>query len=436
MRNGGRFNHAHWLRRGVQVIFIALFILAAWAASYPPAGAVNENLFLRVDPLAAFAAASASNLWFYLLPAWVLLGLTALSGRFFCGWICPLGSLLEMLPSLGRRGKKGASRLRPRDLAGKPIGKGDARLRLKYVFTAALLLLFLFGVNALWLFDPLVIANRAVVFVLLGGVPVVFIALTALAVLVGPRFWCQEICPFGACLSAASVAGSRLPAKASPLSLVKDESACIHCGRCSMACPFAIAEVADSEMTGRLAIPDCALCGECVSACPVEGALSLRAFGARVLSSGKRRGGRRKKDGEETRGGPRAADGRIEEEKGREELQRTEAFCPRKGFSPTPPGDSLVSMDVSGTRPSCVKTAPPSCAAAITESTDTGEAHAVSLVNQRPFSPAASRAIRHKARADVLQTGDPGPRLSMAYRYLKPPAAPYEAWAPKGVETP
>lgn len=279
---------AHWVRRGVQAAFVGLFIALAWSASYPPSGAVPENLFLRTDPLAAASAASRSDLWLYLLPAWILLGLTLVSGRFFCGWFCPLGSGLEWLPSLGNRRRESISTLRPRDLSGKPIGKGERRIRLKYIFLAVLLLLLVVGINLLWVFDPLVIANRAVLFVFLGTVPALFLVLVILAVVVGPRFWCQEMCPLGACLSAVSMAGSRLPASASPLALVKDPQACTHCGDCARACPFEIVEVADSEKSGRLALADCALCGECVEACPRPGALSLRVMGARVLGSGMR----------------------------------------------------------------------------------------------------------------------------------------------------
>jgi len=281
----------HWIRRAVQAAFIALFIVSAWAAAYPPSSKPIESLFLRTDPLAALTAAWESGLWLFLFPAWILLGLTLLSGRFFCGWVCPLGSAMEMLPSLEDRRPKKMSRLRPKDIFGRTIGADDRRIRLKYVFLGILLLLFVLGVNAIWIFDPLVIANRAVLFVLFGGVPIIFIALIVLAVVVGPRFWCQEMCPFGACLSLASMAGSRLPAKASPLALVKDESACIHCGKCAYACPFGIVEVADSTKTGRLAMADCALCGECVAACPESDALSLRVMGAPVLGSGAARRG-------------------------------------------------------------------------------------------------------------------------------------------------
>ncbi|MDY6796214.1 MAG: 4Fe-4S binding protein [Actinomycetota bacterium] len=297
MKRDGR-GKAHWIRRGIQALFLAAFIALAWASAYPPSGRFPESFFLRMDPLAAFSAVSASGVWLYLIPAWILLGLTLLSGRFFCGWICPLGSVLEWLPSLGNRRRKSLEGMRPADLAGRPIGKGEVRIRLKYVFLAALLLLFVVGINLLWIFDPLVIANRAVLFAISGVVPVLFIALLILAVLVGPRYWCQELCPLGAGLSLVSMAGSRLPEYCSPLALVKDKDACIRCGACARACPFEIIEVADSERSGRLALADCALCGECVTACPVEGALSLRSMGMEILGSS---------DGKAARGNPEEA---------------------------------------------------------------------------------------------------------------------------------
>lgn len=286
----------HWFRRTVQLIFLTLFVLLAWAASYPPSAAFNENLFLRVDPLAAFAAARGSAVWSYLFPAWIIMALTVVSGRFFCGWICPLGTVLEMVPSPVARRRKRIADVRPRDLSGRPIREGDLRLRFKYPFLLLLVILLALGVNLLWLFDPLVIANRAAVFILSGSVPLALIALFILAFLAGPRFWCQEICPLGACLSLAGMVGSRLPSRAALLSLDKDEESCVHCGRCALACPFGITEVADSRRTGRLAMADCALCGECVTECPRREALQLRVFGFPVLRSG-RRG--RKADGEE-----------------------------------------------------------------------------------------------------------------------------------------
>src|SRR5660397_61717 len=61
----------HWVRRAVQMAFLSVFILLAWAALYPPSRSIPENIFLRIDPLAAIAAARGSGVWLYLLPAWI-----------------------------------------------------------------------------------------------------------------------------------------------------------------------------------------------------------------------------------------------------------------------------------------------------------------------------------------------------------------------------
>lgn len=322
-RSAKKKGHAlSWIRRVVQALFLFLFVVLAWSASYPP-GAVNENLFLRLDPLAAFVAVSWSGLWVYLLPAWILLLATAFSGRFFCGWVCPLGTVFEYLPYLRGRGRRKLSRMRRVDVSGTVIQEGQRRIRLKYPFLVLFLALSLAGVNLAWAYDPLVIANRTLVFLFSGGIPFLFLGLALLAVIAGPRFWCQEMCPLGACLSLTGMLGSRLPAGASPLSLVKEEETCIHCGRCSLACPFEITEVADSRRTGRLAIPDCALCGECVASCPGEGALSLRSFGLVLSSSGTRKGGERK-----------TREGRRKEENAIARPRRMSAGRPGSGVVP------------------------------------------------------------------------------------------------------
>ncbi len=286
---GRRVSGIRLLRAVVQLALLALFTAMAWAASYPPSGYYPDNLFLRMDPLNALATASRGFRLSLALPALLLLLLTALSGRFFCAWVCPLGTCFDCLPSLGRK-KRPLARMRPRALIGETGEGGGGRLRLKYLGLLLVLALQVAGVGLLWLYDPLVIANRAVVFVLGGTVPLVFLALLLLAMLYRPRFWCQELCPAGAFFSAVSALGKKLPEWASPLALRKDEGCCIHCGRCASACPFEITGVADAQRSGRLALADCALCGECVAACPREGALALTSFGARVLRSGKRAG--------------------------------------------------------------------------------------------------------------------------------------------------
>ena len=275
------------MRASAQLTFLALFVLAAWAATYPPSGAYDDNIFLRLEPLnALFNHIFVYGLTF-VLPALIMILLTVFSGRFFCAWICPLGTCFDFVPSVGRHGKRTLKKIRPRGLTGKTIGADTARLRLKYVFLAVLAVLYIANIGLIWLFDPLVIVNRAVLFLMGGIVPIIFIALLALAAIFKPRYWCQELCPTGALFSAFSALGKLLPERLSPLSLHKEESACTHCGKCATACPFEITAVADKRATGRLALADCALCGDCVSACTCDGALSLRSFGRGIYSSGR-----------------------------------------------------------------------------------------------------------------------------------------------------
>ncbi len=275
-----------YIRLSIQLSLLVAFLALAWAASYPPSSGLPENIFLRVEPLNALLSRGGVKGILYVLPALVLLLLTFLSGRFFCAWICPLGACFDSVPSRSWWSRKSLRSLKPRDLGGK-IREGQPRFRVKYLMLSLVVILYIVNINLVWLVNPLAIANQAAVFVFGGTVPLIFLLLLTLAILYRPRFWCSELCPTGALLSAVSFLGKKLPESMSPLSLVKDNQACVHCGRCSLACPLEIVEVAETHRSGRLAIPDCSLCGDCVDACPQAGALSLSSFGKRVHFSGK-----------------------------------------------------------------------------------------------------------------------------------------------------
>jgi polyferredoxin len=56
----------------------------------------GENLFFRLDPLLGIAAMlGARQVLAMFWPALIVVALTLLFGRFFCGWVCPLGTLLD-----------------------------------------------------------------------------------------------------------------------------------------------------------------------------------------------------------------------------------------------------------------------------------------------------------------------------------------------------
>lgn len=285
-------------RRSVQGAFLVLFGLLAFSMAYPPLKLPASNIMLRLDPLAAVYSVFATRdlaviagFW----PAWVLLGLTLISGRFFCAWICPLGTCFDAVgavkPKRLRYYKPDGKQMREMRLESEAAGGSPRRklawLRPKYIFLAVVIALAFFKIDLLFVSSPLVIMNSAVTYILLPAVPVLLLCLLLVALVYRPRYWCESLCPAGALLSLTSLAGKRLPASASPLSVVKAPEACISCGACYKECDFGVSEPFTTSRAGRLRSADCTLCGDCVSACPASGALALESVGQPLVSSGR-----------------------------------------------------------------------------------------------------------------------------------------------------
>jgi len=85
------------LRRLSQIVSLALFLLLLHK------GGTEAHLFLRLDPLVAITnALSTRALYRGLLWSLAILIPTLFLGRFFCGWICPLGTLSQLVGRAGR----------------------------------------------------------------------------------------------------------------------------------------------------------------------------------------------------------------------------------------------------------------------------------------------------------------------------------------------
>ena len=98
------------LRRFFQAFFLITFIVLIYVTefSFTSSGSTGEaitpspwlNLFFNIDPLSGFATGLSAWLIYgsLLLGLIVLIG-TIFFGRFFCGWICPLGTLNHLFSS-------------------------------------------------------------------------------------------------------------------------------------------------------------------------------------------------------------------------------------------------------------------------------------------------------------------------------------------------
>jgi polyferredoxin/ferredoxin len=96
------------VRRISQGFFVLLFL---WFALVSTVGVQwwqlrgwPVNWFLQLDPLVAVGTVlSTGTLFSGLLWALVTIVLTVVLGRFFCGWVCPFGSLHQLVGFLGAR---------------------------------------------------------------------------------------------------------------------------------------------------------------------------------------------------------------------------------------------------------------------------------------------------------------------------------------------
>ncbi len=283
------------VRQAVQWLAFALYVFLLFAALQRRGALPLADLYFRFDPLAALAAMGSSREWMpRLAPALVTLGLTLVVGRVWCGWLCPLGTLLEWarVPSARRRAGSVS-----------PHWK-----RVKYFLLVTMLVAALMSNLSLVALDPLAILTRTATTAILPGLsylvtatetvlfpvsilrPLVdgvdgwlrgavlppeqpvfdqnllvvalfagILALNALA----DRFWCRYLCPLGALLGLAS-----------KLSLLRPSigSACNHCAQCAGVCRL---DAIEARPAFSIAPAECTLCLDCMAKCP-EHAVGLR----------------------------------------------------------------------------------------------------------------------------------------------------------------
>jgi polyferredoxin len=199
------------------------------------------------------------------------LALSLLLKKSFCGWICPVGTLSELLGMPGRR-IAGRLLVVPRWL--------DVPLRsLKYALLAFFLWIVVVKMPAAaiqeWLrTDYWKVADLKMLgffrhpTALATGVLGALVALS----LATRQFWCRYLCPYGALLGLLSFGAA--------VKVQRHEEHCIHCQRCTKSCPAQL----PVERLGRVRSPECIGCLTCVSRCPAPGALDAAVPGRRSVS--------------------------------------------------------------------------------------------------------------------------------------------------------
>lgn len=106
----------HHVRRLSQGFFFALFVffcaVTRMGTRWPDIRGWPVNWFLQLDPLTAVGTAlTTGTLFAGILWGVVTLSLTLIVGRFFCGWVCPFGTIHHAVGWLGARTKSFSERV-------------------------------------------------------------------------------------------------------------------------------------------------------------------------------------------------------------------------------------------------------------------------------------------------------------------------------------
>ncbi len=277
-------------RRITQIVFLIFFIILFLKARYPYDDSLSSDLLLRFSPLIPLfdfiGNFSLSRLFW---PALIIIILTIFLGRFFCGWICPLGTTIDISSKLLKSPSNNLS------------NKFDKLRYLKFGILIASIILAFFSINLWGYFDPLSIFNRALTAVLypLGTlvtetillqtseisfledpaywiydlykeiimpenqafVQQVFWITALFAIILGleklsRRFWCRYLCPAGAWLGFLSQLRfyERIVGKICPV-----------CDKCQVECKMNAIPEGDVSLTSKI---ECIECFNCGSLCP------------------------------------------------------------------------------------------------------------------------------------------------------------------------
>ena len=264
-----RFRRYTWAHRSTAAVFLLLLVLARHGAFPWIEGSLTSTRLFGVlplvDPLSAVEVLLASRTWTpaLLWGAAILLVFWALIGRGFCGWLCPLGLILDLNDDVRRWLQRALRRYGVRHHRGL-LRLPEWRLarETKYWLLAACLLLSLLAsVPVFTTVSPINVV--ALAFVFSPGIELSLVAAIIALEHVAPRAFCRALCPLGAFYALVGRFG-RLAMRSDP-----DHAGKLICRQCTLHCPMGIEVLHDHVLAGHEKVddPECTRCGSCADVC-------------------------------------------------------------------------------------------------------------------------------------------------------------------------
>lgn len=202
--------------------------------------------------LSSFIVGIVLGLVFLILSMWW--------GRFFCGWICPLGTLQEALFTF--RNRKYRCKHKVSYFYENKFSKA------KYLILIITIILVITGASYVYIQYCPFFALSQLPHLALGGF-LFLIGIMVLGLFV-ERFWCRYLCPYAALLNILEALGKLIGIPRTKIH--RNLERCVDCGVCMLYCPMNI----DLSQDEKVESPNCIMCLLCTEKCPKSGTLDCQ----------------------------------------------------------------------------------------------------------------------------------------------------------------
>lgn len=290
-------------RQIFQIVSLLFFIFLFFEASYPFKHNLPVDLYLKIDPLIIILTDIAGRVFtLSLIYAGIFLILTLILGRVFCGWLCPMGTVLD-IATFFRKKKDKTYKIVEIDKTKKLLRLSIDLKKVKYFILFIMIVSAIFATQVLWILDPIVLLTRTIttaiypVFTTAIYSVINFLfrfsflqdsvsslntflsdihlikaesqVLFHLNILIGfifiiiiyfefkdRRFFCQSICPLGATLA--------LTSRYKFYNQIMNMDKCSKCNLCVKRCKMSAIGTNIEDVSPA----ECIVCFECVEICP------------------------------------------------------------------------------------------------------------------------------------------------------------------------